>query len=197
MRPILPGDPSYAPGVVPRLLLVAVVALTACDGDATATDTTASPAPTAVATTAPAAAIEPSGFERQSLTVTNADGTVCELCVWRAATADERRRGLMGVTELGAADGMVFVYDTPVTNQYWMRDTPLSLDIAWFDPTGALASTATMTPCLSGPADACARYGPGVAYTLALEVPAGRLAELGIGDGSIARLGAGAGCDTP
>ena len=101
----------------------------------------------------------------------------------------------MGVTDLGAADGMVFVYDAARTNQFWMRDTPMPLDIAWFDDAGGFVSSATMTPCLTGPDADCARYGAAAAYTAAIEVPAGGLAELGIGPGSVLALDAGAGCD--
>ena len=103
--------------------------------------------------------------------------------------------GLMGVTDLGGADGMVFVYDAARTNQFWMRDTPMPLDIAWFDDAGVFVSSATMTPCLTGPDADCARYGAAAPYTAAVELPAGGLAELGIGPGSVLALDAGAGCD--
>lgn len=175
------------------LLLVLAVLFGCTDGEATGS----TPVATVVTTAPPPTTVVPVGFERGPLTVTNADGTVCELCVWRAETSEERGRGLMGVTDLGAADGMAFVYDQPVGNRFWMRDTPMALDIAWFDTAGALVSTAQMEPCLTGPADGCPRYAADDAYVLALEVPAGRLAELGVGEGSVATLGVGAGCDTP
>jgi uncharacterized membrane protein (UPF0127 family) len=136
-------------------------------------------------------AVTPVGFELVAATVTDADGTVCELCLWEAATPEQRQTGLMGVTDLGGADGMVFVYDAARTNRFWMRATPLPLDIAWFDDAGRFVSSATMTPCLSGPEADCARYGATTAYTAAIEVPAGRLAQLGIGPGSVLTLGAG------
>ena len=65
----------------------------------------------------------------------------------------------------------------------------MPLDIAWFDAAGGFVSSATMTPCLSVPDADCARYGAAAAYTAAIEVPAGRLAELGIGPGSVLALG--------
>ena len=49
---------------------------------------------------------------------------------------------------------------------------------------------------LTGAADDCPRYGAAAPYTLALELPTGRLTELGIGSGSVAVLGDGPGCDT-
>jgi hypothetical protein len=137
----------------------------------------------------------PEGFDRQAATLTLGDGTVCELCLWRAATAAQRGRGLMGVTDLGEADGMVFVYEAPVNNRFWMGDTPLPLSIAWFDAAGAFVSADEMTPCLTGPDASCARYGAAAAYQYALELPAGAIDELGVGAGSVLALGEGSGCD--
>ena len=138
--------------------------------------------------------VVPVGFEQTAMTVTNADGTVCVLCVW-LADEGKRAQGLMGVTDLGGKDGMIFVYDEPVTNQFWMRNTPTSLDIAWFDVNGAFVSSATMEPCLTGPDEECTRYAAEAPFLMALEVFAGDLAQLGIGPGSVAVLDAGSGCE--
>ena len=126
--------------------------------------------------------------------MTNADGSVCELCLWLAATAEQRQRGLMGVTDLGAADGMVFVYDAPRTSPFWMRDTPM--------PLTSPGSTRRCASCRRRHDAVPDRPGRRVrplraaaAYTAAIEVPAGGLAELGIGPGSVLHLDAGAGCD--
>lgn len=189
-------------------MILVPLALLGCSGDGQSTPTnppaTADPPATAVSvatspssTAVPGDVVVPVGFEQVALTVTNADGVVCTLCLWRAETAAQRRQGMMGVTDLGGADGMVFVYADPVVNQFWMSGTPMALDIAWFDTAGALVSTARMKPCLSGPLEACARYAAAGAYTLAVELPAGRLEELGIGAGSVATLGVEIGCDTP
>ena len=51
-------------------------------------------------------------------------------------------------------------------------------------PTARSWSSATMEPCLQASSDSCARYAPEAPVLTALEVPAGRLADLGVGPGS-------------
>ena len=81
---------------------------------ATAPDITTGRAPAATTVaTSPVDAVVPEGFERVAATVTAADGTVCELCLWLAATGEQRSQGLMFVTDLGGADGMAFRYESP------------------------------------------------------------------------------------
>ena len=124
--------------------LVMLVALVGCDGDAPPDEASASPsAVTTVATTvavtpvvdAPAAGT-PVGFERVAASAVTSDGTVCDLCLWLADTADLRRRGLMGVTDLGEADGMVFRYPSPTSTGFWMKDTLLPLSVAFYSAGG-------------------------------------------------------------
>ncbi len=50
-----------------------------------------------------------------------------------ANTEDERRQGLMGRKELGDDAGMLFVFDDNTAGCFWMKDTPLPLDIVWLD----------------------------------------------------------------
>ena len=67
----------------------------------------------------------------------------------RAYVADdpaEREQGLMGVTELGPDEGMVFVYPAPSARYFWMKDTPLPLSIAFCDATGKVVTLADMAP---------------------------------------------------
>jgi uncharacterized membrane protein (UPF0127 family) len=183
---------------------VSVAVLAACTGDdggvAEPTGTTASSATTATSATSvtdgaattsagsdpsPAeAGVEPEGFTTITARITEADGEVCEVCVWLADTVEERGRGLMGVTDLGDAEGMVFRFDEPVVNSFFMRDTPTPLSIAWFSPSGDYAASTDMEPCLEIPEDGCPLSGPGVQYELALEVFRGGLVDLGVGPGS-------------
>lgn len=148
----------------------------------------------AVGSTIPADAVVPEGFEGVQATVTLADGTVCELCVWLADTPARRRQGLMGVTHLGGADGMVFLYEAPTDSSFWMRGTPMPLSIAFFDGDGAFVSTRDMQPCLEGPDAECARYGADGSYTTTIELPLGDVARLGIGEGSRLELADVVGC---
>lgn len=132
--------------------------------------------------------ITPAGFATIAATVTASDGEVCELCVWMAATQDERARGLMGVTDLGGADGMAFLYDGPVTNRFYMYGTVMPLSIAFVDAAGTVVSTTDMEPCQSPDPSACPRHAPSRPYVAAIEAPRGRLAALGLVPGASVRL---------
>ena len=135
--------------------------------------------------------VQPIGFTTATVRITEVDGEVCEVCAWLADVGDERSRGLMGVTDLGGAAGMLFVYPSPVTSNFYMFQTPTPLSIAWFADDGSFVGEADMAPCLGVPSDECERYGPGSEYTMALEVWEGELPGLGIGAGSSLELIAG------
>lgn len=62
-----------------------------------------------------------------------------------AATDLEKARGLMGVTKLNDAEGMAFMYDAETRMSFWMKDTPLDLDIAFVGRDGTVLEVKTMT----------------------------------------------------
>ena len=143
--------------------------------------------PSEVVTRTPTAVgdgVSPEGFTTVLATVTGADGEECLVCLWLADTAEERGRGLMGVTDLGGPVGMAFTWDEPTDGRFYMFDTPTPLAIAWFAPDGSWVAEADMTPCLDRPAAECERYGPDVAYDVAVEMFEGQLGAVGIAAGS-------------
>lgn len=104
-----------------------------------------------------------------------------QLCVLLAESQAQRERGLMGVTDrdLGGYDGMLFRYSADTTAAFWMRNTPMPLTLAYLAADGGLVSRTDMAPCRDSPS--CPSYPPRGPYRMALEVPQGRLATLGIG----------------
>jgi uncharacterized membrane protein (UPF0127 family) len=162
-------------------LALAVPAIAGC------TQSTSSSAPAAALTggTGPAVtepSVVPEGFETIGITLREAGGATRELCLWLAATSDQRQQGLMQVTDLGGRDGMLFQFDAPTTGTFWMFQTVMPLSIAFFDDVGAFVSSTDMEPC---PPDAdCPSYRADSDYVDAIEVPQGGLDELGIGPGS-------------
>lgn len=50
-----------------------------------------------------------------------------------ASSNVERARGLSGRVSLGANSGMLFVFDGPGKNMFWMKDMNFPIDIIWLD----------------------------------------------------------------
>jgi uncharacterized membrane protein (UPF0127 family) len=121
------------------------------------------------------------GFGELAAVITAADGTECEVCLLAALDDAQRAQGLMEVTDadLGGYDGMVFVFDADVSSGFWMRNTRLPLSIAYFDADGALVSQADMAPC-SDEEPTCPSYPAEGPFRYAVEVPQGRLEDIGV-----------------
>jgi uncharacterized membrane protein (UPF0127 family) len=114
-----------------------------------------------------------------------------ERCALLADTPEQHQRGLMGRTDLGGKDGMLFRFDADTSTSFYMKDTLIPLSIAWFDHEGLFVSAADMEPC---PDDlGCPMYSAAAPYRYALEVPKGGLPPLGIGPGARLVVGGG-GC---
>lgn len=92
------------------------------------------------------------------------------LRVTLAESRSERERGLQGVTDLGADEGMAFLFDEPSTSAFWMKDTPLPLSIAFWGPDGRIVGLMDMPPCR---ADPCPTYRPDASYVGAIEARRG------------------------
>jgi uncharacterized membrane protein (UPF0127 family) len=56
-----------------------------------------------------------------------------------------RARGLQFREHLPADQGMLFVFDRPDVLRFWMRNTPIDLDIGFFTAGGRLLNVAGMT----------------------------------------------------
>ena len=136
----------------------------------------------------PAREVEPQGFSTVTAQITKSDGEVCQVCLWLADSADERGRGLMGVTGLGEPEGMAFLFEEPVNGNFFMFQTPTPLSIAWFAEDGSMVGVADMAPCLDANSGDCPRYSPDAAYQLVVEVFEGDLPGLGLEPGASVEL---------
>jgi uncharacterized membrane protein (UPF0127 family) len=102
-----------------------------------------------------------------------------------AETPAERAAGLMHVMALPPDDGMAFVFDGPVTDGFWMKDTLIPLSVAFVARDGTIVSMSDMDPCT---ADPCPTYPASGPYTMAVEANLGWFHDHGVGVGSDARL---------
>ena len=101
-----------------------------------------------------------------------------ELTVEVASTPETRACGLSQRDTLDADRGMLFVFPFDTSNGFWMKDTLIPLEIAFFDAAGNLVTVLSMEPCVEDP---CPTYSPGAEYRFALEAPPGRLGALAEG----------------
>ncbi|MBV7265091.1 DUF192 domain-containing protein [Erythrobacter sp. WH131] len=95
-----------------------------------------------------------------------------------AATPQEQNRGLMFRTEMGENEGMFFPSYTPQARSFWMKNTPMSLDIIFIGTDGRITNIAANTVPYSTESVPSTGLTSGV-----LELIAGRAAELGIEPG--------------
>ena len=125
------------------------------------------------------------GFGTTAISVRDSADAVRSACVLLADSAERRAQGLMRVTrsQIRGYGGMLFVFDTERPLDFWMRNTPMPLSIAFFDGSGRFVSSADMAPCGDSPdCPTTASEGPA---RYALEMPQGMLPSLGIGAGSV------------
>lgn len=92
-----------------------------------------------------------------------------------ADTPEAQSRGLMFRDQLGDDEGMLFPSKAPEPRSFWMKNTPLSLDIIFIGPDRRISNIAANTVPYS--LDSVPSQGFAIAV---LELRAGRAAELGI-----------------
>ena len=106
------------------------------------------------------------------------DEAEIELGVFIADTPERRSRGLMYATGLPPNNAMLFVFeDPPVHSGFWNNNVPIDLHVAFLDAEGRIIEILTLE------ARSPETRQPQQPYSYALEVPAGRFDELGIGLG--------------
>jgi uncharacterized membrane protein (UPF0127 family) len=94
-----------------------------------------------------------------------------------ADSPELRERGLMFRESLAVDAGMLFVYPAAAPRRFWMKDTPLPLDIAFADARGEIVSVVTMKPLDLTPVPS------GKPAMYALEMAARWFADHGVGVG--------------
>ena len=92
-----------------------------------------------------------------------------------AADDASREKGLMFRKFLPADHGMLFEFDSEQILTFWMKDTPLSLDLVFIDAHGAVTSVAANAEPMSE-----AVIASGAPSNAVLELSAGMAARIGL-----------------
>ncbi|MGD2069730.1 MAG: DUF192 domain-containing protein, partial [Gemmatimonadota bacterium] len=107
-----------------------------------------------------------------------ADTVVAEV----ARTAEERSRGLMYRDDVPDGTGMLFVFDRPDVQSFWMENTYVPLDIAFMDASFRVVDIQQME------AESTDIHESAAPAMFALEVRLGWLEEQGIEVGDVAEI---------
>ncbi|MBT2185380.1 DUF192 domain-containing protein [Sphingobium nicotianae] len=118
-----------------------------------------------------------------ALQITNGAGEKRAFIVELAVTEPEQERGLMERRSLADNRGMLFPFAFPATANFWMKNTPLPLDLLFIRPDGTIAAILPGMPNDLHPLTA------GEPVSAVLEIRQGRAQALGIGPGDRVQWG--------
>ena len=113
--------------------------------------------------------------QEETLTLTLGNET---LTLEIARTPAKQEKGLMGKESLPDNSGMLFLFNPPQSVAFWMKNTPLDLDIAFINEKGVVFHTDSMA---ANTEDIHYSYG---LTRAAIELKKGSLKRLNIGVGT-------------
>jgi len=140
-----------------------------------ATAACAQPAPSGPAPVQ--APVSPDGAHRELVTIQTAAGAV-NFYAEIADDEQERARGLMFRREMAPEHGMLFLFDEPGPQSFWMRNTHLSLDLIFIGADGRIVNIAERAVPYTD--TAVRSTGPAIAV---LEINGGLARQMGIAPG--------------
>lgn len=114
------------------------------------------------------------GASESLVFITKSDGEILQVKVEVADTPESRSRGLMFRENLPEGTGMLFVFPTETLNSFWMKNTPIPLDIIFIKQGEIVSLIEDTTPYDE------TLLTPESSYTMTLEVPGGYAARHGV-----------------
>ncbi len=117
----------------------------------------------------------PASAEEKVPVLIHAGGSAYKFSVEVADDAAEREQGLMFRENLAPNEGMLFLYPAAKQVAFWMKNTPLPLDMLFIAPDGRIINVAAMAK----PFDEAPIRSEGEAIAV-LEILGGSAAQLGI-----------------
>lgn len=73
------------------------------------------------------------------------DSVLTRIAIEIADTDSSRTRGLMDRTSLPSRGGMLFIFDDEAPRNFWMRNTPLPLDLVFVRADGSIVNVVKQT----------------------------------------------------
>lgn len=108
------------------------------------------------------------------VTITTTAGETLQVRVELADTAEERARGLMFRENLPEGEGMLFIFPGETLTSFWMKDTPISLDMIFIREDRIVDLIENAVPFSE------TLLTPDTTYLMVLEVPGGYAARHGL-----------------
>ena len=133
-------------------------------------------------TTTRAPDYSPADYPRPNGLVTTKRGDVILMRLEVAADQASQEYGLMNRKTLDADSGMVFVWDKPVHESFWMENTYIPLTVAFLAPDGTVQEMQDMAPLSTE------LHTPLFPYQYAIEMNQGFFASAGIEVGDKVKL---------
>ncbi len=124
-----------------------------------------------------------SKLEKKTLIITKSDGSSVSVVAEIAVKPEDRNRGFMERKHIPDGTGMLFVFENDQILNFWMKNTPTPLSIAYITSSGKIKDIIDMTPFSLADitSSGYVRY--------ALEVPQGWYAKNGISIGDTIDIG--------
>ncbi|MDR1748083.1 MAG: DUF192 domain-containing protein [Spirochaetaceae bacterium] len=121
-------------------------------------------------------------MKKTDIVLVKNDGGEVLLRAELAVTPEQQARGFMNRKDIPNGTGMLFIFPRDQRAQFWMKNTPAPLSIAYIDSSGVIRDIFDMEPYnLSSIISS-------VSVRYALEVPQGWFGRVGIGPGDRMRL---------
>ena len=123
-----------------------------------------------------------SKLEKRNLTILKADGTKISVLAEIAVKPEDRNRGFMERKNIPQGTGMLFVFENDQILNFWMKNTPTPLSIAYISKDGKIKDILDMQPFSLADitSSGYVRY--------ALEVPQGWFKKNGIAVGDAIKI---------
>jgi len=88
-------------------------------------------------------------FDRDVLIIEASKHACYRFDIWLAVEREQQLRGLMHVRNMSDTSGMLFVYSSAEQHSMWMKNTYISLDIAFARSDGSISNIVANTEPLS------------------------------------------------